>query len=238
MKRTLSRSLNLSAGIILSAVSLAGLPASALSSNASTSTKGDTTTVGLSVIIQKGDKEITRRLTSLNAVAGKISSASKLSSADKATLSDEVSTEISGLTTLKANLDDATDTATAKTDAESIFNDYRVYALILPKINLVKTADDQQVTETKLTSLATKLKTSLAAKPNAGLQTKLDDMNSQIAASQGISSSIESAVVSLQPSDYNSDHTILSGDRDKLKTAQADNKVAIADGKAIVAGLK
>ena len=197
----------------------------------------------LATIISKGDQEIARRLTTLGTLTAKINAASKLSASDKTYLLNEVSTEVSNLTTLKAKLDAETTLAAARTDAQSIVSDYRVYALIVPKIQLIKTADDQLVTEGKLTALATKLQSRITAAKTAGkdvtaLQTKLTDMTTQITNAQAISSSIETKVLALQPSDYNSNHTILSGDEAQLKTAHTDNLAAYNDAKSIVSLLK
>ena len=229
-------------GVVSLGIGLTTLPASAL-----TKTKPATTTATdqakVTQIISKGDTEISRRLTTLNSLSSKISSAQKLSAGDSSTLSSEVSTEVSGLTTLKTKLDADTDLATAKSDAQSIFSDYRVYALIVPKVDLVRTADSQQVTEGQLTTLAGKLQSRITADQTAGkdvsaLQSELSDLNTKVSAAQTISAKIETGVIGLQPSDYNSNHAVLSGDRDQLKTAQSDIKAANTAAKNIVASLK
>lgn len=197
----------------------------------------------LQQIITKGDQEISRRLSTLSTLTSKVNAATKLTSSDKSYLLAEVSTEITGLTNLKAKLDADTTITTARTDAQSIFNEYRVYALIAPKIALIKVADDQQVTENKLLALVQKLQTRLdTAKTNgkdvSALQSQLSDMTVHINSAQAISSSIEQKVLTLQPGDYNNDHTILSGDSNQLKTARGDNQTAYADAKNIINSLK
>lgn len=194
----------------------------------------------LQTIISKGDQEITRRLSTLT---NKINAATKLSASDKTTLSGEVSDTISGLNTLKTKLDAETTIAAARTDVQDIYTEYRVYALVAPKVNLIKVADDQQAAEAKLTALAQKLQTRIATAQQAGkdvsaLQSQLSDMTTNVSAAQAISSGIESKVISLQPSDFNSDHALLSGDSAQLKTAHADNKQAYNDAKSIIATLK
>ena len=237
---------------ITASVGLAVVPASALGnktkvSAANTSTTSSTTTANqqakLQLIITRGNAEITRRLAKLAGLSSTIAGATKLSASDKAALSSEVSSEISGLNSLKTTLDAETTVAGAKTDAQSIINDYRVYALVVPKVMLVRAADAQQVAESKLSTLAAKLQTQIttdktAGKDTASLQTSLDDMTSKINAAQTISTTIESSVINLQPSDYNSNHSVLSGDRDQLKTAQTDITAAITDGKTVISGLQ
>jgi hypothetical protein len=226
-------------GLLTTVASLALVPVSAAALQATTAAS---TTSGnsarLQLIISRGNTEITRRLTALGKLSSKISSATYLSSGDQATLSGDVSSEVANLTALKTKLDADTDVNTAVTDAQSIITDYRVYALVVPQVYLVKTADDQQTVESKLTGLYTKLSGLVSSSSSTAIQNDLKDMNTQITNAQAISSSIETKVVDLQPSDYDSDHTLLSGDRDQLKTAQGDIQAATTDAKTIIASLK
>jgi hypothetical protein len=242
MKRITVNQASLTASLLLGMFSLATVSASALAKTtaAATSTADQ---AKVQVIINRGNQEINRRLTTLNKLSSKISSATKLTTGDKATLSSEVTTEISGLTSLKTKLDADTTTTTARADAQSIINDYRVYALIVPKIDLVKAADDQQVAEGKLLALATKLQTRITAaqtagKPVTSLQSSLTTMNSKISAAQTTSNTIENNVIGLQPSDYNTNHSVLSSDRTQLKTAQSDIQSAVQTSAAIISDLK
>jgi hypothetical protein len=228
-------------------IGLAITPVSALTAGsattASTGTTNSSQSAKLTVLIERGNTEITRRLTTLSSLNAKISSAKKLSGSNAATLSSEVSSEISGLTALKTKLDADTDLTTARSDAQSVIDDYRVYALIVPKIDLVKTADDQQAAETSLTAMATKIQTRLTAAQQANknvtsLQASLADMQSKTTVAQTISNSVEAGVINVQPTDYDSNHTVLSGDRDQLQTAASDLKAALADATALVSGLK
>ena len=246
MTRNHLKRISLQSGLLLGTFSLIAAPASALASvNATTATSGTSKAdqTKITYIISHGNTEINRRVTTLNALSSKISSATKLSASDQSSLSGSVNDELSNLNSLKTKLDADTDLATAKSDAQSIITDYRVYALVVPQVNLVKTADDQQVAEAKLGDLAVKLQSRITAAGAAGktvtsLQAQLSDLNTKIAAAQAISSTIETNVVALQPSDYDSNHAVLSGDRDQLKTAQADIQAALSDAKGIVASLK
>ncbi|HTB48783.1 MAG TPA: hypothetical protein VK712_01740 [Verrucomicrobiae bacterium] len=244
MKRISLKQFSLAVSILFGAASLAAVPASALQTNTTASTEKSTANQAtLNLIINRGNSEITRRLNTLNTLSSKINGAAKLTSSDKSSLNSEVSSEISNLTSLKTKLDADTDVTTARTDAQGIITDYRVYALIVPKVDLVKTADDQQTAEAKLSALSTNLQSRITAAQNSGkavtsLQSSLSDLNSKVAAAQAISSSIESSVIGLQPSDYNSNHSVLSGDRNQLSTAHTDIQAAIADAQSIVTALK
>jgi hypothetical protein len=52
----------------------------------------------------------------------------------------------------------------------------------------------------------------------------LSDISSNISAVHAISSNIESAVIGLQPTDYNSNHAVLTGNNTQLKAAYTDTK--------------
>jgi hypothetical protein len=213
-------------------------------SSTSTSTATKTAqTQRVQNIITKGNLEIERRLTTLTTLTSKIDASTHLSVSDKTTLTDEVGTTISGLTTLKTTLDADTTITSAHTNAESIYTEYRVYALVAPKVSIVKVADDQQVVQSKLTTLAGKLQTRIEAEPQsnsnvATLNSKILDMNNQVTAAGKISTTIESSVINLQPTDYNSNHDVLSGDAAQLKIAHTDDQNAYSDATSIVSILK
>jgi hypothetical protein len=220
-------------------------PATSTTSTQAAKTAAQTATQQqhLATIKSKGDAEINRRLTQLGGLNTLINSATRISAADKSTLTTQVNGEISGLTNLESQLNGETTLAAAITDAQSIYTEYRVYALITPKVHLIKVADDQQVNEANLATLATKLQSRLTTAQSNGknvtaLEATLVDLNNQVKIAQGISSTIETAVIGLQPSDYDSNHTVLSGDAAQLKTAQTANQAAFNDAKTIVQGVK
>jgi hypothetical protein len=199
--------------------------------------------IHLQNIISKGNEEIARRLTTLDTLSGKIESATKLTPSDQATLNTEVNGTISGLTSLKTQLDSENSLLPARNDAISIYTEYRVYALVAPKVGLIKVADDQQVIEAKLSALVPKLQSRITEASANGsnvttMQAQLTDMSAKISAAQAISSNIESTVINLQPMDYNSNHSVLVGDNTELKTAYNDIQTAYNDAKAIVSELK
>ncbi len=235
---------------LITALSLAGGVASAIASNdhantnAAASTATSTTQQQhLQNIISRGNEEISRRLTSLNTLASKITSATHLTSSDAAVLSAEVSSAISGLQTLQTQLDASTSLSSAITYAKDIFTEYRVYAIVMPKIQLIKMADDQQAVQAKLSTMAQKLQARLTAEQQAGqnvasLLADLANMNSEIKAAAAISASVEAAVINVEPTDFNSNHSVLEGYNTQLKTAHTDDQAAFNDVKTIVNALK
>jgi hypothetical protein len=103
---------------------------------------------------------------------------------------------------------------------------------------MIKTADNQQLTEGKLTTLAGQLTTRLASSSNSALEADLTAMQTDINSAQNLSSSVETSVAALTPANYDNNHTVLVQYYTDLKTAQADNQAAAAQAKTIVDGLK
>jgi hypothetical protein len=194
-------------------------------------------------IKSKGDQAIERRIATLDNLTTKINAATKLTVSVKSNLIDEVSSTNSGLTSLKAQLNSETTISAAIVDAKNIYSEYRVYALVAPRVGLISIANDQQVAQGKLDALAQKLQTSITAEQKAGknvatIQGQLSNMQTKTSAAQTISDNAESSLVTLQPSDYNTNHAILSGYNAQLKNAHSDDQTAIADAKNIVSTIK
>jgi hypothetical protein len=244
MKQLHRNQVELIAVAIISMVALITIRSSAITQAATSSTTISAATQSqLQLIISTGNGEINRRLTTLNNLTSGINSAQFLSASDKSSLSSEVSNETNDLTSLQTKLDAETTIIAATTDDLNVITEYRVYVLVAPKIYIVITADNQQATESALTSFASDAQNIITAAQNAGkdvttLQSELSDLNNQVSAAQSISSAMETGVIGLQPTDYNSDHTILVGDYNKLETAQSDNAAAINDANEILSGLQ
>lgn len=199
---------------------------------------GETNQMRLNNLKTRGDSEIGRRLGVLTKLSSVINGALKLSPADKANLTSQVNGEIAGLTALKLKLSGETELAAARTDVKSIVSDYRVYVLIGPKVYLMRAADTISANDDKLMAFSVKLQERLdtlktAGKDVSALQTSLNDMVAKINAAKTLAAAVSQKVFALQPTDYNSDHTILIGLRDQLKTAHLDNIAAYNDAKTI-----
>jgi hypothetical protein len=228
-------------GISLVPVAVNAAPVATVTASPTITTSNTDT---LSTIIAKGNAAIAERLVTLNNLIGVINSTTnKLTPSDRAYLLSEVNGEISGLTNLKTQLDAETTVSAARADYLDIFTQYRVYLLVNPKVRMVKAADDQQATESKLTTLAGKLQTRIDEASKDGknvtqVQTWLNDMETNTSNAKGISSTIETIVLTITPAQYDADPTILKGDLAQLQQAHSDNKAAYNYAKEIVSVLK
>ena len=155
-----------------------------------------------------GDCEITRRLTTLDAAAAKISASKALTSSDAAALSAEVAWTKSGLTALKAKIDAETSPVALRAEIRQVVTDYRVYLLVVPKVNLVNGADAVQLAQTAFNQVSTNLTARIAAAKAAGkdttaAQADLDAMNAAVAQAVGLAAPLPAALLPLTPAQYN-----------------------------------
>lgn len=202
--------------------------------------KNKSNTSQMKLILNRGDAEINRRLYTLSGLNTKVESASYLTAADRSTLSGEVLSTISGLDTLETELNSSITLKQAIGYAKQIVTEYRVYALVAPKIYIIKVADYQQAVQGQLTSLHQILETrvnQLSGSQKSVWQADLATMFSDIKNANAISSGIENSVVALTPADYNTDHQILVGDNLKLATAHNDDHAAFVEAKTVIKGL-
>ncbi len=86
-------------------------------------------------------QEIERRLASLNNLLTKINSLTKLTAGQKTTLIQQVQEQITALTALKGAIETETDPIKLTVEKKSIIDSYRIFALFMPKINILAQAD-------------------------------------------------------------------------------------------------
>ncbi len=134
---------------------------------------------------KRADKMIDNRIDALNKVLQRIQNDKRLSADEKSSLSAEIQTNISGLTSLKAKIDADTDITVARTDSKSIITNFRVFAIFEPKIRLLVTIDNMSASQTRLSSLTPKLQNLINNLKSQGkdvskLQPLLDDINSNL----------------------------------------------------------
>jgi|SRR5665213_987139 len=179
----------------------------------------------------RADQEIARRNTILTDLNTKVQAMVKVSANEKSTISAEVQTEISNLTTLKAKIDADTDIATLKTDIQSITKDYRIFMLVIPQGRIEVASDKIQTITANYTSFSAKLQTRISQAPSGTDTTQvnawLSDMNNKIADANTEASAAVSLVANLQPDQGNA--SIQASNTAALKSANADIKTALLD---------
>lgn len=124
-----------------------------------------------------------------------------------------------------------TDLATLRDHCRSIFEDNRVFALVLPRVRLVAGADTATEAGAKLGDIAARLADAIAKAEGAGQDVSqakldLDLMKAHIASGVASAGGVPGAVMGLTPADWNADHEVLTPARQSLRSARADLRVA------------
>jgi hypothetical protein len=194
-------------------------------------------TTGLQAIKDAAHTAITNRITDLNKAITSVNGTTFLAT-DKTALVTGMKNDITGLKALDTTIQADTTTTAAKTDAQKIFTDFRIYALVLPVTHLVVATDAiTNVVMPKMTTVADALQLIITKTNATAEQPKLDDMKAQIAAAQTATNGVSADLQSFTPTQWNANHDLLTPDRAKLQTARMDLGKARSDAAAIVVAL-
>jgi hypothetical protein len=243
-------------GLAAAAMLLVATPALAISTSVATGVTANTGGVTVSAtvsakltkLIATSDTAVTSRINALNALSARVAQMQNVSDTEKASLTADATTNITGLTTLKAKIDADTDLATAQADAKGITGDFRIYALVIPRGYIVAAGDRVETIASMMNGISAKLQTRISTAQTGGadvtaLVTAETDLNAKITDAQSQANVGASSTASLVPDQGNStvaasNHTALVAARANIKTATSDLKSARSDIQTIIAGLK
>ena len=201
-----------------------------------------TTTRTLAQIQADGAAKTAQRISALTTGISSISANSHLSSGDKTTILGTLNNDLDGMKSLQSKIAADTTKSTAAADYKTIFTTYRVYAVALPQAHYTAASDNlDSIALPRLTDVHGRLVALLAgkdaSKSTAALQAALSDMNSQISSASGFLSGLSNAALAVTPAQYNSNHDVLKGLKQKLSSARAAVKQARLDAKTVIAAL-
>jgi hypothetical protein len=187
-------------------------------------------------------KEVTRRIESLNKLILRISEFKKLSTTQKTSLTTQVQAEIDKLTALQIKIQADADLTTLKTDVQSIVTDYRIFALFMPKVQILGAADRLFTTADEMSSHAAMLETKINEQQTKGndvsaLQTLLTDMKAKVADAKTQGQSAIDTVSPLTPEGFPDNKTQLQSARQMIETGIKDLNTARQDARKITVGL-
>ncbi len=189
------------------------------------------------------DKEIDRRIAALNRVTTRVNAMTRISADQKSALLAQIQTAISDLNSLKVKIDADTDPATLKADKQSIVTSYRVFLLLIPKVEILAHADiSLQVSNQMMADNAT-IQAKIATAQSAGKDVTeanklLADRTAKVTDAQAKAQSVINSVSGLTPEGYPANKPTLLAGRDSLKTVREDLKTAFQDLVKINASLK
>lgn len=195
----------------------------------------------------RGDGEITSRIDSLNKMIARLNDATRLTPDAKASLSAELTAQITALTNLKTQIDSSA-TTTLKTDVQSITKDFRVYALVLPKAAIDAAADRIMTIAAQMETLSTKITARITATQTAGVDvsaavTAHTDFDAKVADAKVQATAAVNEVANLSvdagaTTTLAANTTALKDAKTKIDAAQADLKAARMDVDTILKAIK
>jgi hypothetical protein len=160
-----------------------------------------------------------------------------VSDSEKNSIKSEIQSEITKLNALKSKIDSDTDLATIKTDLKSITEGSRIYALIIPRTNILASVDKINTVATMLETISVKLQvridevkassTSATSTRVTEMQTLLNNIKTKIADAKKEALTAQTAVSGLTPD--NGNKTVLDSNNAKIKSARANIKTANKD---------
>jgi hypothetical protein len=185
---------------------------------------------------------ITGRLTDLAKLQTALAGYKEVSDSARSTLTQVLSSDISGLTALKTKVAGETTDAAVRADGKSMVDDYRVYILVAPKVHLTHALDVESAALPRLVKVHDALADRLAKDPSADTAANkalLADMSAQIqAATSGIDGK-DAALLALQPGPDGKALTASVKDvSSAAKSARDDIKKAVDDAKKVRDSLK
>jgi hypothetical protein len=179
---------------------------------------------------------ISARLTDLNARVALVNQSTVFTTADKSALLSELTGTISGLQALATTIANETAVAAFHTEVAGIYANFRVYALVLPQVHLIRASDQLGADVTGFQKVQALLQARVNGNPAAAAP--MADLATQITAIQTTTSGLSATLLGLTPAEWNANHTILSAPHQQVVTARKAAGQALDDIKAVRAVLK
>lgn len=220
-------------GVVL-AVGAVALPA-----QAATTSGNDAGLTKAKATVTEG---ITDRLTILGKLQTALAGYQDVPDAARSTLTQLISSDVSGLTALKAKVAGETTEAAVRADGKSMVDDYRVYVLVVPKVHLTHVLDVENDAAARLVKVHDALAGRLAKDPAADTPANKDllaDMTAAIQAADARVHGKDAALLGLRPGPDGKVLTEAVKDvSGAAKDARGDLKKAVADAKKVSGALK
>jgi hypothetical protein len=188
--------------------------------------------------------EIDRRLATIDRLGNAIEGSRPLTDGHQAALEAILDDSAAGLRALRAEIEADTTLPELREDIGSIFEDYRIYVLVVRQVWLVVAADTVDVTGAALDETAADLAVLIERAEAAGqdvIEAKghLAAMEASIAEALAGVDGVAEDVLPLTPADWNAGTAgpVLREARQAITDARADLRTATAEARQVIASL-
>lgn len=156
---------------------------------------------------QRGATEIDRRLASIDQMTSRVDEADAMTDAHKSGLRSQLEADKTQLADLKNKLAAETDETAVRADVQSIFGKFRVYALLVPKVHIVRSADAVDAAAGELENAAAQLDTVVARQKASGrntadIEASLVTAHESAKTAKDVVKGVGDATMSLDPQNY------------------------------------
>lgn len=186
---------------------------------------------------------IDKRLTALDGASRRLGEAEHVTDDHEATLSAILTDTGDSLTALGGEIAADTDAEALKAHCRSIFEDHRVFALVLPRTRLVVGSDVAGVAGGRFEQVADRIEQAIDEAEAAGkdvtqARADLEAMRAEIDSAQTTAAGVPGGILDLTPADWNADHEVLTPAREAMRSVRGDLRSARELARGIVAALK
>ena len=191
---------------------------------------------------QLATSRIQGRLNTLHALSLAVQDSKYLTSDEQGTLGKQISSDLSGLTALKAKVTAETTIAGVRTDEVAMVDDFRVYLLMAPQVRLTEALAAESDAAGTLQKAYVALSDLLTKQSSDGTSTQkseLASLQSDITAAQAAIGNEVATVLAIQPGpNASAIQSALAPARSAVKAAHADLLKARGEAEALRGSLK
>lgn len=192
---------------------------------------------------ERANREIDRRVSSLGKLNSKINSIAKISAEQKKSLTDEILKNQRDLMMLKNKIAQDTELATLKNDAKSIVDSYKIYGVLMPKINLLASINRTDTARMKLSQLVIKLENQIKVLKDSGkdvnaMESSLAEMKTSLGGAETKIAGLQEKIMAVTPADYPGNKSVLTEGKNNLALAKKDVNDARSDAGKIIEIMK
>lgn len=174
--------------------------------------------------------QIDKRIGHMNEQIARIAKMERLSAEQKASITAELTAQVTALTALKAKIAAETDIAAVREDMKSITKEFRVHAVTMPKAAITAAADRIMSIVAKMETFSAKLSERVTAANSAEATAAFADFTAKIGDAKVQAQAAASLVANLQAD--NGDATIAASNAAAIKSAKEKIDAAREDLKA------
>ncbi len=192
-------------------------------------------------VITFGNQRIADRLTRLSALLTKVQADKYITPAQAQPIENDVNLNINGLKQLQVKLDNETTIAAARADVKNIYEQYRIFAVVLPLDYHELWMDHLINLNSKLVAAEPALQTLIQNEANKGVnvsqeQAELADFTSKVTDMGNQLNSAEAIVPQITPAGFPGTTALLKTFHTDLQQAHQDAVAAHNDFMAILTG--